>query len=302
MPFNLFSTLVPFLKHTDLVYLQGWGEPLLHDNLFEMIRVCKAQGKRVGFTTNGMLLTEDTMQMAVELQLDILAVSFAGTTSATHNRIRKGTDFDRVVSQLEQLRQIKRDKRTEAPGVHVAYLMLKSNFDELNGIPQLAKKVGASQIVASNMSLIVDSPLAEEAIFHDTERTEYYRNMLEEIKRRAAREKIVFDYHGPGLNDTSCGCRENVRRACVINVEGEVVPCVFTNPVLCSHHIFKGQSIPTRAMTFGNIRHQNLTRIWNEREYTYFRNFFDPETARALKEIQEQLPQCCVKCYKNFGA
>jgi MoaA/NifB/PqqE/SkfB family radical SAM enzyme len=88
----------------------------------------------------------------------------------------------------------------------------------------------------------------------------------------------------------------------VINVEGEVVPCVFTNPVLCSHHIFKGQSIPARAMTFGNIRHQSLTRIWNKREYTHFRNLFDPETARALKEIQGQLPQCCVKCYNRLDA
>jgi MoaA/NifB/PqqE/SkfB family radical SAM enzyme len=302
LPIELFHELVPFLKHADLVYLQGWGEPLLHDNFFEMVRICKDRGKHVGFTTNGMLLTEDTMQMLVELQLDIIAVSFAGTIPGTHNQIRKGTDFEKVVSHLERLRKIKAERKTQVPAVHLAYLMLKSNFDELKEIVPLAKRVGASQVVASNLTLIVDSKLTGEAIFHDTERLDYYHNTLEEIRRRAARENIIFDYHGLGLDDASLCCRENVRRACVINVDGEVVPCVFTNPVLCSHHIFKAQSIPARTMSFGNIRHENLTRIWNKKEYARFRDLFDPETRRKPVQILSEMPQSCVKCYKRLGA
>jgi hypothetical protein len=30
MPLSLFRRLKPALKNTDLVYLQGWGEPLTH--------------------------------------------------------------------------------------------------------------------------------------------------------------------------------------------------------------------------------------------------------------------------------
>ena len=311
MPIELFNELIPFLGHTDLVYLQGWGEPLLNKDIFEMVRICKDQGKRVGFTTNGMLLTEDTIRMLVDLQLDIVAVSLAGTTAGTHNQIRKGTDFDQVISNLERLREIKDARNNLFPAVHLAYLMLKSNFDELKEILPLARRVGASQIVASNLTLIVDSKLSGEAIFHDTERLDYYRNALEEIRLRAAREGIIFDYHGIDLDDASLGCRENVRRACVINVEGEVVPCVFTNPVLCesrelgnakpSCYIFNEQSLPMRGMSFGNIRNESLTRIWNKKEYTHLRNLFNPETARTLEEIRSEMPESCVKCYKRLG-
>ena len=312
MPIKLFHELTPFLGHTDLVYLQGWGEPLLHKDFFEMVRICKDRGKRVGFTTNGMLLTEDTIRTLVDLQLDIIGISLAGTTAETHNQIRKGTDFNKLISHLEQLCKIQAEKKTEVPAVHLAYLMLRSNFDELKEILPLAKRVGAKQIVASNQTLIVDPKLSEEAIFNDTESTDYYRNTLSEIRDRAARENIIFDYHGPGLDDASVGCRENVHRACVINVEGEVVPCVFTNPVLCgkrdlgdgkpSCYTFKDQSLPLTGMSFGNIRNESLTRIWNKKEYARFRNLFDPETDRKPGQTRSEMPQCCVKCYKRLGA
>jgi MoaA/NifB/PqqE/SkfB family radical SAM enzyme len=329
---ELFNELVPFLKYVDLVYLQGWGEPLLNKDFFEMVRICKDRGKRIGFTTNGMLLTEDTIRTLVDLQLDIIGVSLAGITAKTHNQIRKGSDFNKVISRLELLRKIKAEKKTQDPAVHLAYLMVRSNFHELKEILPLAKRTGAKQVVASNLTLIIDPKLSAEAIFNDTARTDYYRNALDEIKNRAASEKIVFDYHGPGLDDASLCCRENVCRACVINVEGEVVPCVFTNPVLSpltptlsptgervgvrgrkpqlnehmhgkpGHYTFKDESIPIRAMSFGNIGNESLTRIWNKKEYARFRALFDPGTRRKPVQILSEMPQSCVKCYKRLGA
>ena len=300
MPIELFCKLVPFLRHTDLVYLQGWGEPLLNNDLFEMLRICRDNGKRTGFTTNGMLLAEETIRTLIDLDLGIIGISLAGTSAKTHDRIRKGTDFSKVISQLETLGKIKAEKNARRPTVHLAYLMLKSNFDELKEILSLAKRLAAEQIVVSNLSLIVDPKLSPEAIFNDTAHTDYYRDTLDEIRRRAARENIVFDYHGPGLDDTSLCCRENVHRACVINVEGEVVPCVLTNPVLSSHYTFNDESLPLTGMSFGNLGDESLTRIWNKKEYTRFRALFDPKTRRKAEQIRSEMPQCCLRCYKRL--
>ena len=300
MPLELFYELVPFLRHTGLVYLQGWGEPLLQNDLFEMIRICKDRGKRVGFTTNGMLLTENTVRTLVDLQLDIIGISLAGTTAKTHNRIRKGTDINKIIANLERLCEIKAEKNTEFPAVHLAYLMLKSNFHEIKDILTLGKLLGAKEIIASNLTLIVDPKLSPEAVFNDTVRMDYYRNTLDKIRQQATRENIILDYHGPGLDNTSVRCRENVHRACVINVEGEVVPCVFANPILPSYYIFQGQSLPLRGMSFGNIRNQNLTQIWNKKEYAELRALFDPETMRIGGQIRSEMPQCCKRCYKRL--
>jgi MoaA/NifB/PqqE/SkfB family radical SAM enzyme len=312
MSIGLFRKLIPFLKYTDMVYLQGWGEPLLNNDIFEMIRICKDRGKCVGFTTNGMLLTEDTIQKLVDLELDIIGISLSGATAKTHNQIRKGTDFNKLVSNLELLCKIKAERKTHVPAVHLAYIMLRSNFHELKEILHLAKKVGAKQIVASNMTLIIDPELFTEAIFNDTKQINYYNSMLSEIKDKAAIENIIFDYHGPGLDDASLRCRENILRACVISVEGELAPCVLTDPVLCGNrelgdrnppsYIFKGQSFPIRGISFGNIQDESFTHIWNKKEYSGFREPFNSKITRSPEQILSETPQYCVKCYKRLGA
>ncbi len=312
MSLELFCKLTPFLRNTKMIYLQGWGEPLLCEDIFGMIRICKDQGKVVGFTTNGMLLTEETILKLIDLEVDILGVSLAGTTATTHNKIRKGTDFDTVISSLKLLHRIKLESRRECPAVHLAYLMLKLNFHELNGIVSLAKGMGAQQIVAGNLNLILNPKLCTEAIFNDREHADQYRTTLEEIIDRAANENIIFHYHGPSLNDASMRCSENVHCACVINVEGEVSPCVFTTQTLCkdpelskgqsTHYIFEGQLFPLEVLSFGNIRDESLTRIWKKREYTRFRDLFDPEVVVKTEQIMSEMPRCCVKCYKRLGA
>jgi len=275
-----------------------------------MIRMCKDNGKRVGFTTNGMLLSEEIIRNLIDLKVDILGISLAGTTATTHNRIRQGTDFDMVVSNLGQLCRIKGETNSQVPSLHLAYLILRSNFHELKYIVPLAKMLGAQQIVASNLSLIVESKLSAEAIFNDTGRTDYYRSLLEEIKATAARDGIIFEYNRPDLNDASHRCSENVYCSCVINVEGEVVPCVFTNPALCGNHVFGGEKSPTyifknrsfalKGMSFGNIHNENLTRIWHRIEYAGFRELFNPEAVIEPGQILSEMPECCRYCYKRL--
>ena len=311
MSMELFGELIPFLKYTDLVYLQGWGEPLLNRNFFDMARACKDRGKQVGFTTNATLLTEETIERLIDLPLDIMGVSLAGTTAKTHNRFRKGADLNKVISSLLLLDRMKAEKNSDRPEVHLAYLMLKSNFRELDGILSLAKSVGATQVIASNLTFIVDPELFGEAIFNDTDHGDDYRTALERTKDQAQHEDIIFEYHGPSLDQTSRSCRENVRHACVVNVEGEVVPCVLTNPVLCgnqawgygepTYYAFKEHLLPIRGMSFGNIGHENLTRIWNREDYVHFRQLFVPHTS-SKGDTMHELPPCCLQCYKRLGA
>ena len=210
MPFALFKRLLPYIGYTNLVYLQGWGEPLLNPDLFAMIRACKTKGKHVGFTTNGMLLTDETIRRLIDLETDILSVSLAGTSPATHNRIRKGTDLEKIICNLERLQQIRTEKGSLRPAIHLAYILLASNFHELQDVVGLAQRLGVEQIVCSNLSLIIDKALLPEALFIREEKGQDLAGTLDAIAEEARKENILFAYNQPAPQEQPVYCSENV--------------------------------------------------------------------------------------------
>jgi MoaA/NifB/PqqE/SkfB family radical SAM enzyme len=54
-----------------MVHLQGWGEPLLHRQFFEIVARAKKAGCRVGTTTNGILLDRAEIGKLDESGIDI---------------------------------------------------------------------------------------------------------------------------------------------------------------------------------------------------------------------------------------
>ena len=312
MSLDLFLKLIPFIRYTKLIYLQGWGEPLLNQEIFEMIRICKDNGKSVGLTTNGMLLSEEIIRKLIDLKVDILGISLAGTRATTHNKIRQGTDFNVIISNLDKLSAMKCEAGSHVPALHLAYIMLTSNFHEIKEIVPIAKRLGVRQIILSNLSLILDPELCSEAVFNDSGRADYYSKSLETTKALAEREGIVFEYNGPFLNDSSQHCTENVCNSCVINAEGEVLPCVFLNPLLCAYldsggkkpagYVFKNESYPLEGFSFGNIRHDSFTRIWQCSRYAAFRDLFKYAALMESRYFMSDLPNRCMNCYKRLLA
>ena len=309
LPFNSFQKLLPILTQANLVYLQGWGEPLLNTGIFEMIRICKEQKIPVGFTTNGMLLDEDAAEKLVDLQLDILAVSFAGSTDVTHNKIRKGTDFKKIISNLNTLNQIKSRKKSSLPKLHLAYIMLRSNFEEIDNIAALAVELNASQIVLSNLTLLLNLELGKEALFNDEKNYEYYISTLEKLKKIFAQNNIILDYSRPSLGHFPQICSENVSNSLVIDVNGNVSPCVFTMPSLSERserdfskiffRYFKEKKVPVSNISFGNVNSEKINDIWNKKEYINFRKYFSHGNL-IIGNLDTQLPETCKTCYKSF--
>lgn len=307
MPLALFKRLLPYLGYTDLVYLQGWGEPLLNKDIFNMIRACKAKGKRVGFTTNGMLLSDENIRRIVDLDVDILCISLAGTRPATHNRIRTGTDFEKIISNLDRLREIRAQKNALRPSLHFAYIMMNGNFHELPKVVELAEKLAVKEVVASNLTLITKEALQPEALFNHPEKRQYFINTLEEIVKDAQQSNLSFTYSSPVLEKELKYCSENIYYSCVVSANGDVSPCVFTLPTLSRANgtpmtcIFRNRQLRFYPLSFGNIGTETLTRIWNKKAYLEFKRFFDPERNKPVPDTIPK-PRNCLNCYKGLNA
>jgi len=308
MSLDDFRRLAAAFAKTEMIYLQGWGEPLTHPEFFEMVRLAKAAGCRVGLTTNGMLLDEEKCLRLVQEGVDIVAFSLAGVDEE-NDAIRQGTHFRQVVAAIQTLVRMKKLLGSARPDVHLAYLMLRSRRQEVEGLPVLLQRLNVKNAVISTLDFIGDRVLLAEAILPATEGAyRDLRSQLEATAEACRRNGSRVDYWlaAPGghAKDEPTGmqtsmvdlpflafqpqtCTENIHRSAFVSADGAVSPCVYTNvPVTGASHIVAGAERPYRRTIFGNIHDAPFEAIWRSKAYSAFR------TAHRAGS----LPELCLGC------
>ncbi len=280
MSIETFESLLPALKKTRLVYLQGWGEPFLHPDFFKLLNIGRSAGARVGTTTNGTLLDRSTTERMVTENLDFIAFSMAGM-SEENDRIRKGTRLESVRKAIETLKQVKDNHGSRTPAVHIAFMLLRSRLKEIDRLPDFFAGLGVDQVVISSLSLATAPEWKKEAILADT--PEEWAELTEQVlKARKTARRRNLDLHFRLVSPLAKPepCHENILHAMVIGVNGDVSPCVMTN--------FPHPRPPARRV-FGNINHQPLNNIWRNPAYRSFRRQW----------ATGNLPEDCRICLKS---
>ena len=301
MDMQTFEALIPNFALTDLVFLQGWGEPLLNPQFWDMVRAVKSAGAKVGFTTNGMPLTDKNLSRLFEEQVDILGISLAGSTATTHEIFRKGCDFARIDKALKNLKHMKHELQVAGPSLHVAFMLLKSNWQELHQLPALAGEWGISQIVVNNLSFIGNAAMQEESLLLQPELWPEVNVALESAKKDAESQGINLHYYRPHLEEPCTICTENVLKACFVSYRGDVSPCVMTNislqPGETVEYWFQNKTYQVENYVFGNINEHSLPEIWKNKKAHEFRGAFEQRLSMEHPGAH-QLPTPCRHCYK----
>jgi len=301
MDMQTFHHLQPSFGMAHLVFLQGWGEPLLHPRFWEMVKRVKASEARVGYTTNGTRLDAEALSKTLDTGVDIMGLSLAGVTPAMHERFRKGCGFQRIDTALRELKEMKRSQQRKGPDVHLAFMLLHSNWQELAQLPDLAHQWGVSQIVVSNLYLIGTQTMQEESLLRHPELFSRLRDTLESTKEIAAQKDIGLHYDMPDLLKPCPVCKENVLRSCFVSYQGDVSPCVVTNLNVKDGasltHYFEGRAYHLQKYIFGNVNERSLQEIWTSSEARQFRENF--QRRLSMEEPgTSHLEAPCQQCYK----
>ncbi len=88
------------------VSLFNFGEPTLHPNLPEMIRLGIEHNLNVSFQTNGLLGNEETLRRILEAGLAYMGISVNGLVPEEYEKIRPGHRFGRLLDNLRLLRRL----------------------------------------------------------------------------------------------------------------------------------------------------------------------------------------------------
>jgi len=113
MSFTLFKKIIDEIKgKIKFIWLQNYGEPFLHPDIFHMIQYAKESGLMVGVSTNATLIKSNVAKEIFNSKLDYIIFAVDGATKETYEKIRKGADYDEVVGNIRVFLGEKRKKRS----------------------------------------------------------------------------------------------------------------------------------------------------------------------------------------------
>jgi len=119
-------------KYLDKVSLHLYGEPLLHPRIYEMVSILKEQGIRwVEFSTNCTLLDEQASEKLVESGLDQVIFAIDGINPETYERIRVGSEFSKVVENVEAFFRIREGTGQSRPFARVQIIVMSETQSEI---------------------------------------------------------------------------------------------------------------------------------------------------------------------------
>ena len=130
------------------VFIGGFGEPLAHPRLFEMVERVKALGvPKLGLITNGCLLDEQASRRLIAAGLDTLWASLDGIRQESYSDVRLGALLPQVLENLRVFRDVRREMRVTplAPQDRVRYEYNEGSIDgygEYRALPALLPQLG----------------------------------------------------------------------------------------------------------------------------------------------------------------
>jgi SynChlorMet cassette radical SAM/SPASM protein ScmF len=155
---NLFKTIIDQGKPLGLeaIKLTG-GEPLLHPQIEEILRMISETHNRLIIETNGVLCTQSIAKLISQVSNQVfVSVSLDGCDSETHDWVR-GVPGS-FVSALEGIENLV--KAGVKPQIVMA--LMRKNRDQIESVVQLAEEIGVSSVKFNPIQ-----PIARGDLFHN---------------------------------------------------------------------------------------------------------------------------------------
>ncbi len=116
---------------TELVYLYGTGESLLHKDLYRFNKYAKSKGLATCVSTNGQLMDESASESLLSCGLDFLIIALDGGVKETYESIRINGDFNKLISNIKTLLQMQNKIKSKTT-ITLQMIYMVENLQEMH--------------------------------------------------------------------------------------------------------------------------------------------------------------------------
>jgi len=254
---HIWEAVKPALKDAQWIDFTGGGEPLLQPRLPQWMHEAKQEGCIVGLLSNGLLLNPELAEKLIEAGIDWICFSMDSPEKAHYERIRVGSNFDVVYRNIKHFSEA----RAERTKIMLNYVMMRSNFHQIQDMVQLASKLGIDQINFKQCEVIRGVHGKDMGLFGDGES----REMREREKALAAAcdaaTKLgIATVVTPFFPEERCVCEQDPRDSMFIRFDGVVSPCI--NLANGGSTTFLGREVQLPHVAYGTLPQDTLSALW----------------------------------------
>lgn len=112
-----------------------WGEPLLHPNIIDMVKIAKDHNLLTHITTNGNCWDEKRCCNLINSGLDSIIISLQGTTPEEYVHIRN-SDYDKIYNNILCLYNIRNSMNKYNPHIAISTTITDENELQINNFKQ----------------------------------------------------------------------------------------------------------------------------------------------------------------------
>ena len=154
----------------------GGGEALVRPDIFELLKYATDKGIAVELLSNGMLITDTVASKLSKCGVSAVSLSLDSAVPETHNAIRRGDCFDKVIVAIGNLTKHK-------IRVEVNSVFTKLNRNDFKGVVELSKELGVSTVRAVRLVSLGRAKENNALISPDKKDYEWFSNMLYDVSK-----------------------------------------------------------------------------------------------------------------------
>ena len=269
---------------TPSVFFGGFGEPLTHPDICEMVEQARRAGAAVELITNGILLTAEMSRRLIAAGLNRLWVSLDGATPESYADVRLGAALPEVIANLRSLKELRGSMSDTAPRLGIAFVAMKRNIADLPELVRLGKSLGADQFSISNV-LPHTPELRDEMLYlrsfyeSDLASSEWsplialprldINTLTGESLLSVMRQRHLLSIAGQEVDLGASTCPFIEKGSLSVRWDGAVSPCLslmHTHVSYLDDHVRKSS-----AYTVGSLQDRSLADLWNDPAYRALR-------------------------------
>ncbi len=248
MDFDDFATIIAKIRSVALrASLYDMGEPLMHKDIYRMIRLVADNDISSLISTNFNLFGSENLDDLFDSGLTVLEPCLDGFSQETYEKYRTTGNVETVKRGIEMVMNRKRSTKCKYPFVDVQVVLFNHIMHEIPQIEEFLHRCKVDNITFRQENLGFDAPEEGEC---------------KSAGNKSKSKKCFWLYLGM-----------------MIRPDGSVYPC-------CGRDFDR--------FSYGNILHESLDEIWNNKYYRLSREAFVRGDDMELNDELRKIP--CWNC------